>query len=198
MKGGYVMVDGRGVNINLGSGSSGSAAGLNADLAMVVNGGKMVIVENLKKGTAALTPAAAMVQSGTSGAMTVQIDKYLVTVTAADKYTVEDLNPPAPDPPAGLSATTDQLFVQTYLNGLADGATVQVIPAAHSQGRMFSLNVGSKSVILDFSAYTGSVSISCSGFTPQAPLGSKKWTVTGSISPWIQTESLTAITIAED
>ena len=88
MKGGYVMVDGRGVNINLGSGSSGSAAGLNSDLAKVVNGGKMVIVENLKKGTAALTPAAVMVQSGTSGAMIFLVAQKTITVTTADKYTV--------------------------------------------------------------------------------------------------------------
>lgn len=88
MKGGYVLVDGRSVNLNLGSGSSGSAAGLNADLTKVVNGGKMVIVQNLKKGTADVSPSPATVQAGTSGAMIFAVGAKTVTVTTADKYTV--------------------------------------------------------------------------------------------------------------
>ena len=60
---------------------------------------------------------------------------------------------------------------------------------------MYSLNLGTKVIYLDFSGYTGTVSITCTGFTSQ---GNKVYKVTGAISPWIQSESATAITINED
>ena len=39
-----------------------------------------------------------------------------------------------PQPTPTITATTDELFVQTYLDALADGATVVVTPKARTQG----------------------------------------------------------------
>lgn len=190
MKGGYALVDGKGIDI--GSVSSGSAAGLNARLSAVVNGGKMVQLLGVVNGSATVSPVPAILEPGSSGSVKVEIGSVLVTVTSADKITYSSLVPPAS---SGYSATTDDLFTSAYLAALPASATVHVIPAAHTQGRTFSLNLGTKVVFMDFSGYSGTVSVTCTGFTSQ---GSKKYKVTGAISPWIQSETLTAITINED
>lgn len=121
--------------------------------------------------------------------------ELLETPDAAAEPTPDPEPEPTPEPEE-LSATTDEFFVQSYIDALSDGDTVVITPEAHSGGnRMFSLSLGAKTVYLDLSAYTGGVSISCTGFTSQ---GNGVWAVTGTIYPWIQSESATAITIAED
>lgn len=100
-----------------------------------------------------------------------------------------------PQPTPTITATTDELFVQSYLDALADGATVVVTPKARTQGETYSLDLGTKTIHLDFTGYTGDVSVTCTGFTSE---GNKLYKVTGAITPWIQSESATAITINED
>lgn len=181
MKGGYVLVNGTGIDI--GSVSSGSAAGLNSRLSAVAHGGKMVQLLGVLNGSATVSPVPVILEPGSSGSVKLEIGSVLVTVTSADIITYSSLIPPAS---SGYSATTDDLFTSAYLAALPASATVQVIPTSHTQGRTFSLNLGTKIVFLDFSAYTGTVSVTCTGFTSQ---GSKKYKVTEAISPWIQTET---------
>ena len=57
---------------------------------------------------------------------------YNVRVQSTGRVHPYDLTPEPP--PATITATTDELFVQTYLDGLADGATVVVTPKARTQG----------------------------------------------------------------
>ena len=192
MKSGYQIVDAGGLKVAITTAQT--IPGLNAAFTKAFACGKSVLLCNFRFNAATpSTPAFVTVRpaTGSAGTMRAQLDNYLIEVTTADRATCSDL---IPDEPVTITATTDQLFAQAYLDGLADGATVRVIPAAHSQGRTFSLNLGAKSVYMDFSAYT-TASVNCTGFVSQ---GNKVWKVSGSISPWIQTETLTTITISED
>lgn len=89
----------------------------------------------------------------------------------------------------------DEIFTADFIQTLTDGETVKVNPVNREGSKILSGNFTGKTVNLDFSEYSGNVSINCTGFTDK---GGKIYSVTGTVSPWIQSETLTTITIIED
>jgi len=105
------------------------------------------------------------------------------------------------DVPGGFSTevTLNTLFTQEYIDSLATGTTVKVIPQVAASGRSWDVDFGTKEIYLDCSGYADSVNINCSGFTCVDD-SSKLWKVTGVVHPWITmlNETASLLTIQED
>ena len=84
MKGGYVLVNAVGVDLNV---ASATIDGIYAKFDNAVNTGKLIIVQNIVNDDDALTPAA-VIATVTSGVISFSIGTATVSITNEDAVTI--------------------------------------------------------------------------------------------------------------
>jgi len=134
MASGDVYVDGKGFDLAVVKEYQRYYYGIYEGLVFAFRSNKPAVIYNIKEDGVIITPTRITVRAAENtihSYLYFELDMYYVRIYWNGSVYVQSR---LPEPTPTITATTDELFVQTYLDGLADGSTVVVTPKARTQG----------------------------------------------------------------